>query len=105
MPNDTTCPLCACPRHAAPQMWEVRCAACRELRWPYQVERPGSDWTCARCRATPAETQGRRQAGARKRLATIAAVGSQTSQDSPGARGRPLGPTRARPGGVGCPRR
>jgi hypothetical protein len=51
-----------------------------ELRWPYQVARPTPDWTCAPCRATPAATQARRQAGARKRLATLATVAPQTSQ-------------------------
>jgi hypothetical protein len=82
MAKSTTCPLCGCPRHSAPQTWETRCAACRELRWPYQVAPPRPGWTCARCRATPAPPQAQRQAGARKRLTTLSTAASQTSQDS-----------------------
>jgi hypothetical protein len=85
MPKDSTCPLCACPSHASPQTWEVRCTVCGELRWPYQVDAPSPGWICSRCRAVSPVTRARRQEGGRRRLATLAARGTQTSQDRQGA--------------------
>jgi hypothetical protein len=46
------CSSCGCQGHNG-QTWEVRCATCKEFRWPYQERKPGLGWVCMRCRSLP----------------------------------------------------
>jgi hypothetical protein len=83
------CLTCGCATHAAPQTWEVTCAACGELRWPVAIAPPAPDWLCSRCRATPPETRARRQRTAQRAAETRqarAVMGDQTSSNAAGAR-------------------
>lgn len=43
-----TCPTCHCEIHSYPQLWEVRCTTCGEMKYPRKVERPTA-YVCLVC--------------------------------------------------------
>lgn len=51
------------------QTWEVTCVWCKELRWPYQAEKP-DNYTCVRCRSVPEEKRMARQEQAQRSAAS-----------------------------------
>src|SRR3990167_6549141 len=51
----------------AMQTWQVRCARCKRLKWPYLPEKPSETYICRLCLLdSPRQRAARRAAGARK---------------------------------------